>query len=183
MASRVLDGGLTDEAGDERGAIDFDEMAFIEITEPGENFAHEPGDGRLARAGIAEEDAVQGGRRSPEPMTAPRTVGFQHIDQLAHFRFHFGEADERVEFGKNIWQRPDSRRAANVRRSEHGALGFSPPQPPAGNADAPHQDNAGIGLKQQQQTAKQRESDHDAKHAPEQSLHRAVAIHAPTGAL
>ena len=93
-------------------------MAFFEIAEAGENLAHEPGDGRLSRAGIAEEHAMQGGRRSHEPMTAARAVGFQHIDQLAHFRFHIGEADERVEFGKNIRQRPDSRRALSVRRSE-----------------------------------------------------------------
>ena len=83
-------------------------MAFFEIAEPGQNLAHEPGDSRLSRAGIAEEDAVQGGRRRNQPMPAPRAIGFQHIDQLLHFRLHIGESDQRVEFGENLWQRPDA---------------------------------------------------------------------------
>jgi hypothetical protein len=57
------------------------------------------------------------------------------------------------------------------------------PQLPACAANATNEYNPGIGAKQQQQAAKQRESDHDAKHAPEQALDRAFAIHAPTGAL
>jgi len=26
-----------------------------------------------------------------------------------HFRLHIGESDERIEFGENLWQRPDGR--------------------------------------------------------------------------
>jgi hypothetical protein len=76
-------------------------------------------------------------------MPAARAIGFQHINELLHFRLYVGESDQRVEFGENLWQGPDSRRALSVRRSEHGAFGSSPPQPPAGDADAADQDNAG----------------------------------------
>ena len=130
---------MTDVAGDEVRAIDFDEMAFFQKPEPGENLAHEPGDGRLSRAGIAEEDAVQGGWRRNQPMPAPRAIGFQHIDQLTHFRLHFGEADQRVEFRENLRQRPRARPALSVRVAENGAPSLRPPQPPAGDADASDQ--------------------------------------------
>jgi hypothetical protein len=105
----------------------------------------------------------QGGEK---PMTAARAIGLQHIDELLHFRLYVGESDERVEFGENLWQRPDARRAARVRYAAGSALGLRAPQPPARDANATNEYNPGIGAKQQQQSAEEYESDHNAEHAP-----------------
>src|SRR5208282_6868142 len=69
-----LDGGLADEAGDEQGAVDLDDMAGAQKAEADENLAHETGGGGLAGSGIAEEDEMEARRFGPDAVAAPTTT-------------------------------------------------------------------------------------------------------------
>ena len=57
--------GLAEEAGDQLGAVDLDQLALREQAERAVDAGDQPGDGGLAGAGVAVEDQVPGDRRRP----------------------------------------------------------------------------------------------------------------------
>src|SRR5208283_2513205 len=87
------------------GTVGFDEVAAPEIAEAVQDLAHQPGDGRLAGAGIAEEEAVQGRRLAFVAEAGALALGGQHIDQPSDLRLDRGEADHGVELRERLIER------------------------------------------------------------------------------
>jgi len=66
----------------------------------------EPRDGRLARAGIAEEGQVLRRRHLGQPGLLPARLNSQERDERPHLLFHRLEARERVELREQLFERP-----------------------------------------------------------------------------
>ena len=62
-----LDGGVSDVAGHQGGAVGLDQVVALEVAQAVQDLAHEAGDGGLAGAGVAEEHAMQGRRLGGTP--------------------------------------------------------------------------------------------------------------------
>jgi hypothetical protein len=71
------DGGVADIAGDQGGAVGLDHVAAAEVAEAVEDFAHQPGDRGLAGAGIAEKEAMPGGRGGLVAEASALALGLQ----------------------------------------------------------------------------------------------------------
>ena len=92
-----LDRGRADVLADEPGAVDLDEVAALQQAHRAVHLREQPRDGRLARAGIAEEDEVLARRDLGEAVLLPARLHLEEGDQRAHLLLHGLEPDERVE--------------------------------------------------------------------------------------
>src|SRR5208282_3442429 len=100
-----LDGGLADEAGDEQGTVDFEDMAGAQKAEADENLAHETGGGGLAGSGIAKEDVMEAWAFGPDAVAATLAFGLEDGDELQDLGFDRGPADHAVHLGEDGLER------------------------------------------------------------------------------
>ena len=92
-----------------------------------QDLAEQPGDGRLAGAGIAGEHEVVAGLDRRQPPLLAQPLDAQQAGQPAHVGLDLLEADQRVELGEQLLDRP-LRRQLGPRR---------PPPAGAGRRGAP----------------------------------------------
>ena len=72
--------GLAEVAGHQLGPVDLDQLALGEQAERPVDARHQPGDGGLAGAGVADEDQVPGDRRDLEPGVLAQALDPEHRD-------------------------------------------------------------------------------------------------------
>jgi hypothetical protein len=114
-------------AGNQPGPVDFDHMPLAQQAQRRVDLADQPGDRRLAGAGVAAEHQVQRNRRRPPAVQDPTLVGPDQSDQATDLRFHPIEADQPVQTLQRTFQ-------------VVGGLGF-------GAGDIVGKQLAGIGLR------------------------------------
>src|SRR6266511_4046017 len=100
----------------EAGAVDLDEVAALQQSHRAVHLRKQPGDRRLARAGVAEEDEVLARRDFGEPVLLPSRLHLEKCDQRAHLLLHRVQPDQRVELGLQLIER--TRRFRPLRHSE-----------------------------------------------------------------
>ena len=77
-------------------------MAFFEDAERLEDASHDPGDGGLAGAGVAGEDAVIGDRGNFESLRFAGLHDFGVIHQLMDLGLDFPQTDHAVQFAQHL---------------------------------------------------------------------------------
>ena len=100
--------GLADVFRDEAGAVALDQMALLQQPERAVDAAHETGHGRLARAGIADEDGVVARWDGRQSLAGPQLLEPREVRQLPDLLLHGGEADELVQLGQERTQLVDT---------------------------------------------------------------------------
>ena len=105
-----LDRRLADVLADERGAVDLDEVSLLEQAHGAVHLGEQPGDGRLAGAGVAEEDEVLARRDLGQVVLLPPRLHLQEGEQRVHLLLDRLEPDEPVELRLQLGQRPRRRR-------------------------------------------------------------------------
>ena len=101
-----LEGGRPDVLADEPAAVHLDEMAAPEQAHCAVHLRQQPGDCRLAGAGIPVEDEVLARRHLGEVVLLPARLHLEEGDERAHLLLDRLEPDERVELGLELLQRP-----------------------------------------------------------------------------
>ena len=101
-----LDRGRADELAHEARAIDLDEVALSQEPHGAVHLREQPRDGRLAGAGVAEEDEVLAGRGLPQPVLLPAALNLEERDERVHLLLDGLEADEPVQLGLELAEAP-----------------------------------------------------------------------------
>ena len=96
--------GLPEVAGNQLTAVDLHELTLGEQAEGAIDAADEPGDGRLARARVPDEDEVPGDRRGLEPGLLALGLDLEQGHLPVDLGLDRAQADEAVEVGEQLFQ-------------------------------------------------------------------------------
>ena len=96
-----LDGRLADVARHEPGPVGLDQLPPRDHLELPVELSEQPGDGCLARAGVAGEDEVAAALGNGQVALAAQPLDLQEVGDQAHLGLHRGQPDERVELGED----------------------------------------------------------------------------------
>ena len=88
------------------GAVDLDEVALLEQAHRAVHLGEQAGDGRLAGARVAEEDEVLARRHLGQLVLLPPRLHLEERDERAHLLLDRLQADQAVELGLQLGQRP-----------------------------------------------------------------------------
>ena len=107
-----LDRREADVLPDEPGPVDLDKVALPEEAECAVHLREQSRDRRLPRPRVAEEDEVLRRGDLGEPVLLPSRLHLEEGDERVHLLLHRVEADECVQLGLDLLERPQRRRAA-----------------------------------------------------------------------
>ena len=96
--------GLADVFSDQRGAVALDQVAFLQNSQRLVNPAHQPGDGRFARARVAGVNGVITGRDRLEPLRNAELLDTGKVGGFLDFLLDGGDADQFVEFLQHLFE-------------------------------------------------------------------------------
>ena len=100
-----LQGRLAHVSRHEAGAVHLHQLALFQHADGGVDTTQQPGDGGLARAGVAGEHQVQAHGRDGQAVLLPETADFDEVDHALHVPLYVREADEAVQLGHQLVQR------------------------------------------------------------------------------
>ena len=91
-------------AGDQAGAVHFDQMALAQHSDGAVETGQQPGDRGLSGAGVAHEHHVQGYGGNGQPVLLTELADLHEIDQTLHVRLDLFKAHEFVQLGQQLVQ-------------------------------------------------------------------------------
>ena len=132
------------------GAVGLDQMTLGDDAQGAQDLAEQPGDGRLAGAGVAGEHEVVAGLQRREPPLLAQALDAQQAGEPPYVGLDLLQTDQRVELGQQLLDRP---RRRQLRRCRGGCRGRSRTGGRTARAPVPGPGNAGCVERREQHVA------------------------------